>query len=125
MRPCLHPLCPALVVRGRCPAHQRSHEQHRGNRHQRGYDREWVALRERFIDENYPWFCAIDGDTCQAKGRQMHRTEIEVDHIVKFAALDDPLRLDPTNIRLACSACHRARHAREPRGLGSDAAAPR
>lgn len=116
MRPCLHPLCPALVVRGRYPAHQLAHEQHRGSRHVRGYDRKWDVLREQFIDSNYPWFCAIAGDTCTAKGRMMDRSEIQIDHIVKFSGLDDPLRLDPTNLRIACCACHRARHAREPRG---------
>ena len=94
-----------------------SPRQHRGSRHQRGYDRAWVLLRERFVADNYPWFCAIDGVTCQASGRMMFRHEIQVDHIQKFASLSDPLRLDVRNIRIVCAACHAARHAHEARGF--------
>ena len=115
MRYCLTPRCSNLVQSGRCPTCQRSNEQHRGSRHERGYDNAWSALRERFLDETYPWFCAIAGDTCQAKGRQMDRNEIEIDHVREFVSLDDPARLDPTNLRCVCSACHRARHGREAR----------
>jgi 5-methylcytosine-specific restriction endonuclease McrA len=118
MRYCLTPRCPSLVSSGRCDACRRICEGSRGTRHQRGYDHAWITLRERFVDESFPWFCAIGGVSCQASGRMLHRTEIEVDHIVKFSGLHDPLRLDARNLRIVCAACHRARHARETGGVG-------
>ena len=120
MRCCLTPNCPNIVRRGRCDACQTRYESRRGSRHKRGYDNDWLTVRARFLDESYPWWCGIQGPTCQAPGRMMDRQEIEVDHIQKFSGMDDPLRLDTHNLRVTCSACHRARHGSEAGGPVED-----
>ena len=111
MRYCAHPRCSVLVQRGRCPQHQ---QQSRASRHQRGYDHDWVTLREQFLEQSYPWFCAISGPTCTAKNRMMTKDEIEVDHRTPFRGKADPVRLEITNLRCVCRSCHRER----TRGVG-------
>ena len=118
MRYCLQPRCRNRVVKGRCPEHSRGREQQRGSRHVRGYDHRWDLVRFQFLEQSYPWFCALQGPTCTARDRQMDAGEIDVDHIVPFQGLDDPRRLESTNLRCCCRACHGARHGRGPRGGG-------
>lgn len=48
MRVCSEPGCPELVENGRCTAHRRSHEQRRGTRQSRGYDRRYELTRTRW-----------------------------------------------------------------------------
>ena len=38
---------------------------------------------------------------------------IHGDHIVPFTGLDDPLRLDPNNVRLSHPRCHMAKTAKQ------------
>ena len=112
------PTCRNLVKSGRCPKHARGHEQQRGSRHQRGYDHAWrKCCALGFLKQEYPWFCAIGGPTCTARDRQMDVGEVDVDHIVvPFQGLDDPRRLESSNLRCVCRSCHGARHGRGPRG---------
>lgn len=72
----------------------------------RGYGPDWDRLRNWFIrqPENVECF------DCLAAGR--HRLAADVDHIVPFTSVEDPARLDPTNLRALCRACHRRKHKR-------------
>lgn len=53
MRPCGHPGCPVLVVRGRCAQHKRQvfreDRARRGTRTQRLYDNRWVKESTLFL----------------------------------------------------------------------------
>ena len=112
MRPCLEPRCPTLVpvtsgTRGRCPAHAREHERFRGSRIERGYDNAWLKLRAWFIRQPENVLCRM----CSAKGKT--RCTDEVDHIVPFEGLHDPLRLAVSNLQGLCVECHRAKTSRQ------------
>ena len=76
----------------------------RGTRHQRGYDEPWLKLAAyRLIH---------DQKLCQECDRQGHTTEAtEVHHIIPFNGLDDPLRLDFSNLESLCVGCHRKKTA--------------
>lgn len=92
------PRCRALVS-GRGPC--RDCARKRGSRHARGYDAAWVCLTRRFwrIPSNRWCVC------CAAGGVRTRATE--ADHIVPFVGLDDPRRLDLTNLQPLCGTCHR------------------
>lgn len=48
-RPCAHPSCPALVIEGYCPAHQKAFHRQQIERHgsacAQGYDNRWHNVR--------------------------------------------------------------------------------
>ena len=93
--------CSARVDAGRCEPHRRAHEQHRGSRHERGYDHAWDMYRAWHLTrEPLCRFCKQGGKVMPAN---------EVDHIRAFRGLNDPLRLDPQNVRSLCSTCHARR----------------
>ncbi|WP_158291876.1 HNH endonuclease [Paracraurococcus ruber] len=74
----------------------------------RGYGQDWRRVREQVLaDEPLCRFC-------QAKGRVTAATDL--DHIRSFQGLDDPLRLDRSNLRPLCQPCHMARTARQAAG---------
>lgn len=73
-------------------------EQWRGSAKDRGYDGQWVKLRNAFIAENP--LCKH----CDERGETMLATE--VDHIRPFRGKDDPLRLAPSNLQSLCHSCH-------------------
>lgn len=95
---CLEPLCrDRAVVRGRCRRHASAHEQERGTRTERGYDNAWLKLRARWL-RLHPY--------CQFEPCRVLRTPaVDVDHITPVR-LAPHRRLDPTNLRSACRACH-------------------
>jgi 5-methylcytosine-specific restriction enzyme A len=95
LRPCSSPGCPNLVAHGYCPTHRTG--QH-GNSRERGYDTAWDKLR-KVVRAEEP-LCRM----CLAVG--MIEATRQVDHIVPFRGLDDPLRLDRSNLQGLCATCH-------------------
>jgi hypothetical protein len=73
---------------------------------QRGYDRDWRALRLDVLRAEP--LCRL----CRTA------PATEVDHIVAFHGLHDPLRLSRSNCRPVCKPCHRSRTARQSHGSG-------
>jgi 5-methylcytosine-specific restriction protein A len=110
LRPCSTPGCGVLVAKGKCPTHARTKELHRGSRHERGYDNAWLRLRAWFISQPENVLCV----RCTREGRTTRAQE--VDHIVEFKGVHDPLRLDPRNLQSLCIPCHRAKHFSPPGG---------
>jgi 5-methylcytosine-specific restriction endonuclease McrA len=109
-RRCVVGTCPDLAVaRGRCAAHlqaqTRVYDHRYGSRIARGYDEAWLKLRARFLRQPGNVACAH----CLAVGRVT--IAAEVDHIVPFRGLEDPLRLAWTNLQGLCVPCHRRKHA--------------
>lgn len=83
---------------------------------QRGYDRRWKRLRDEFI-EQHPLckHCEERGQVTMAK---------EIDHIIPFSDLSDPLRLCSDNLQSLCRRCHAIKTASEQRpGRGGPASA--
>lgn len=70
----------------------------RGTAAERGYGPDWQALRERHLEQNP--LCA----PCERAGLATAATT--VDHVIPFRGIDDPLRLDDTNLESQCSTCH-------------------
>lgn len=114
--PCRHYLCPALLDNpGYCARHAheakvyakakaRVHDIRRGSSTQRGYDRHWRKLRDRFLSD-HP-LCV----SCRAQGRLVEAKEI--DHIIPVQI--DPGRMhDESNLQALCKACHTAKTNRD------------
>ena len=103
LRFCASPNCGVKVPHGRCSAHQQQmHRQtakYRGSRHERGYDGQWVRLREWFISQAENALCR----DCEALG--IIKLAEHVDHIVPIA-LDPSRRLDVANLRSLCASHH-------------------
>ena len=75
----------------------------------RGYDSKWRRLRQWYANR-HP-LC----EDCLGVDRV---TPVqEVDHVQEFNGKDDPLRLDPDNLRSLCRSCHRKKHERTGRGV--------
>jgi hypothetical protein len=74
---------------------------------QRGYDRKWRALADAYSAENP--LC----EHCKKAGLVTPMTE--VDHILPFDGLDDPLRLDWDNLQSLCHPCHQQKTAEDQR----------
>ena len=83
---------------------QQANDAKRGTPAQRGYDAEWSKLRFRFLHHN---------PTCVKCGKPGEH----VDHIVSVREAPHR-RLDETNLRTLCAACHRSRTARD-QGIGA------
>ena len=66
--------------------------------HQRGYDKRWRKLRDKYIND-HPMceHCEARGDSVPAR---------EVDHIIEFSGVDDKKRLDESNLQSLCRPCH-------------------
>lgn len=112
MRYCTHPRCRTLVHRGRCPTHQAQTTQVQARFSKGNYGRPWRRRRQQFLDDSYPWYCAIRSPVCTARDRLMEPGEIEVDHVIPHRG-DITLRDDPTNLQVACKACHSLKTSRE------------
>jgi len=82
---------------------------HTATRQARGYGADWQRVRRAVLDAEP--LCRM----CQAVGRVTAATE--VDHIAGFDGLDDPRRLDVSNLRPLCTPCHRSRTARQQTGV--------
>ena len=112
-KPCAYPGCNALVRgKARCVAHQRDTRNYRtdarrrGSARKRGYDTQWDKVRRRHVAQ-FP-LC----QDCLDEGR-VNASTIDVDHIVPFQGLNDPKRLDPTNLRSLCRMHHNRKTARQ------------
>jgi 5-methylcytosine-specific restriction protein A len=75
---------------------ERTHDDMRGNRHQRGYTNQWYKLRQWYIQANP--LCAH----CLAQG--ITQPAQDVDHIVPISQGGD--NLDPDNLQSLCRPCH-------------------
>ena len=108
----------------RCPlcskASYQAQDQLRGSAASRGYNAAWRRLRLRILaDEPLCRFCAEEGKVT---------TAVDVDHIQAFTSMDDPRRLDPSNLRPLCRSHHSARTARDQafgRGMAGGSTQPR
>ena len=101
-RPCAHPGCPALVHdpgQRYCKEHLRAYRQQQdarsGSSAERGYDRNWREVRNRYLAEN---------PVCERCGR--YKAEV-VHHIVpkQQGGSDDPI-----NMQALCGMCHAQVH---------------
>jgi len=105
-RPCPHPHCRRLVVRGGyCALHQRIDR--RPPASARGYDRDWARVARQFLAQ-FPW-CGQRQDgalhaqhsLCVQRGTRVPAAV--VDHIVP---LPHGPRLDPANLQSLCVSCN-------------------
>ena len=78
-------------------------EQFRGNCVERGYDAHWMRI-SKMIRAQRP-VCEMCNDAPSE----------DVDHIIPFNGLKDPLRTDVQNLMAICRRCHRAKTARQNR----------
>lgn len=62
----------------------------------------WSDLREEVI--------LLNGTTCALCGKQLHPSEVEVDHIIPRAQFKDLMEADSMeNLQILCTPCHRAK----------------
>lgn len=81
---------------------------HTETRQARGYGVDWQRLRLQILAAEP--LCRMCAEINRVTGAT------EVDHIVPFNGIDDPLRLDPANLRPLCTPCHRKRTAVQASG---------
>jgi hypothetical protein len=122
-RICGKPGCRGVVRDGVCsgcgPRRTSGWQNANGSRQSRGYDDSWIKLRSCFVQQKRRE--AVDAGRsldpiCALCDRPIERAkEIHVDHIVAFGNLQDPLRLDSTNLRAVHIACHMRHTARARR----------
>lgn len=79
-------------------------EQLRGTRQQRGYTDEWVRMA-RMYRAQHP-VCEMCQDA----------PSVDVDHVIPFTSLGDPLRTEWQNLQALCRACHNGKTRHESRG---------
>ena len=82
-----------------CTSCRKDLDRRRGTQTSRGYDIDWLNLRD-WYRENHP-LC----ENCKRLG--VIKPMRDVDHVIPFHGLDDPLRLDPHNLQSLCGQCHR------------------
>lgn len=109
---CAHTGCGVVAYNGpRCPAHALEtrrrwanpvHRDRGGTRQERGYGAAWVKLRAVVLRDEP--LCR----TCMAQGRVTAATQ--VDHVVSKSEGGTDAR---SNLAPTCTACHRAKTARE------------
>lgn len=71
----------------------------RQSRNKRGYDNNWYNLRGQHLSAFPLCVNPYNNPDCQ-------KTASQVDHIVPFKSIDDPLRLDARNLQSLCISCH-------------------
>lgn len=117
-RPCLHPGCPALTDRGRCPAHERApqqrHDRDRGSSAQRGYGGRWRRLRRMILARDPVCVCrGLEGCLHVAGGCVQLATD--VDHVLpRLRGGTDA----EDNLQGLCKACHSRKTVAEDGGWG-------
>ena len=77
---------------------------------QRGYGADWQKVRAEVLHAEPT--CRL----CRTEGHS--RPATDVDHIVSFRGIADPLRLARSNLRPLCRPHHMARTARQAHGQG-------
>lgn len=75
----------------------------------RGFGQDWRRFRLTVLADEPLCF------VCAAEGRVTASTD--VDHIIPFKGIDDPLRLDRKNVRSMCHHHHMQRTARQAAGI--------
>mgnify|MGYP002622585400 CR=1 FL=1 len=78
-------------LRQSAPPDRRMHINQKGTPSKRGYDRDWLRVRDAFAREN-PRICTWSGCGITLANKLMH-----VDHIEPFKGLGEPKRLDALN----------------------------
>jgi len=73
----------------------------------RGYDAAWRRLRDAYVAEH------PECEDCLLRG--LHTPAREVDHVIPFQGLGDPLRLDKRNLRSLCRRHHARKTAADKR----------
>jgi len=108
-RPCNHTGCPKVSNGRYCDDHKPLHKHNwqsdkvRGNRHQRGYGREWERRRKVVLNR--------DSYLCQPCEKQDKVSPANtVDHIV---SKDNGGTDDYDNLQSICDACHAIKTAQE------------
>lgn len=117
-RPCRAAGCRNLTTdrSGHCDEHKSTEngwakrEKLRGNRHARGYGKEWERTRARILRRDR-YLC----QPCLRAGRAT--TANEVDHIT---AKEHGGTEEDANLQAICLACHKAKTARERNNHGKD-----
>ena len=116
LKPCSTPQCPARVARrnaSKCAAclkeHGREDRARRGSSTARGYDRVWRKKARQYLAEH---------PVCECELEACYEPSVEVDHIIPFAGIDDPLRLDDDNLQALAKACHSKKTATYDGGFG-------
>ena len=79
--------------------------EHRRSASDRGYDRDWAALRAAHL--RAAPFCAW----CESRG-VLEFGRLIVDHVLPVHVRPD-LRLDPLNLQTLCRGCHRTKTDRD------------
>lgn len=80
---------------------KKQREELKGNCVERGYDWQWMKI-SRMIRQQYP-VCQVCNDAPSE----------DVDHIIPFNGINDPLRTEVANLMSLCRKCHRAKTARQ------------
>lgn len=86
-------------------------DEHRGNRHQRGYGWEWEQTRKRILERD-------NGLCVPHSKRGLVVVATQVDHIVSRAEAralgwSSALTEEDSNLQSICDACHREKTSRE------------
>lgn len=88
-----------------------------GTRQQRGYDDAWLRVRKLVIERELVRIaehCELPYIICQLCNEPIYsKREMHVDHIKPFNGIDDPLRLDVSNLRVVHARCHMRRTAEQ------------
>jgi len=99
LRPCSQPGCPVLVVRGRCPQHERAENHRRATKAQRHglHSVYWRGVRLARLQMD-GWRCVLMVDEgCTGYAETVHLDpELRGNHLL--ATVD--------NVRSACRHCH-------------------
>lgn len=85
------PKSPAIF---RSAERKKEREQIRGTKQQRGYGGEWERI-SLMVRQQHP-VCQLCNDA----------VSVDVDHVVPFKGLCDPLRTEVSNLRAVCRDCH-------------------
>ena len=102
--------CSTVTLGRHCERHAKAYGRARGSATARGYGYDWQKLRAWHLRQ-HP-LCA----DCEARGTTAPADD--VDHVVPIA-VDPSRRLDPTNLRSLCRACHAAKTALDQRRVGA------
>jgi 5-methylcytosine-specific restriction protein A len=80
---------------------KKEREQFRGNCVKRGYDWQWMKISKMYRSQ-YP-VCEVCNDAAAD----------DVDHVIPFNGVNDPLRTDWKNLRSICRTCHNRKTRRQ------------
>jgi 5-methylcytosine-specific restriction endonuclease McrA len=119
---CSQPDCRGIVRNNECSLcgpKVRHGFRHVGSAASRGYDATWQRTREAFI-RSQSIEAAERGELLAcALCRKTLSGEIHVDHINGFSGMDDPARLDTSNLQCVHRRCHMQKSAKEARKTGT------